>query len=184
MPTRLHCALTFALLLVASAAHGEDVTFYVAPGGNDGASGRSAQEAFATPQRAQAAVRQWKEREGEAGAATVLFGASTYVLTEPLRFGPEDSGSAAAPVTYAAAPGANAVLSGGQRIEGWQKDEQGRWFVDLAEVKAGRWHFRQLFVNGEKRARARTPNEGLLARRRLPGGDAEDSELPHRLPDV
>ena len=63
-----------------------------------------------------------------------------------------------APVVYAAAPGEKVVLSGGRRLEGGRWGEaNGRkaWVVDIPEVKEGRWRFRQLFVNGERRARGR-----------------------------
>ena len=50
------------------------------------------------------------------GPITVLFAAGSYYLAEPLILGPEDSGTADRPITFAAAPGAAVVLSGGARL--------------------------------------------------------------------
>jgi hypothetical protein len=82
------------------------------------------------------------------------------LATIPLVFTAPDSGTAGAPVVWRSAPGEIAVLSGGRVITGWQLGNDGAWFVDLPEVKAGRWYFRQLFINGRRAIRARTPNDG------------------------
>ena len=80
--------------------------------------------------------------------ATVVLRGGTYFLPEPLVFKAEDSG-----VTYAAAPNEKVVVSGGRRLTGWTVDG-GLWTVktDL--------RFNQLFIDGKRRTRARTPNEG------------------------
>ena len=49
---------------------------------------------------------------------------------------------------------------GGRVIRGWQQGEGPLWTAEVPEVKAGAWYFRQLFVNGERRARGRLPQEG------------------------
>jgi hypothetical protein len=48
---------------------------------------------------------------------------------------------------------------------------QKAWVVDLPEVKAGQWRFRQLFVNGERRSRPRLPRQGEYRIESLPGYD-------------
>ncbi len=85
-------------------------------------------------------------------------------------FGPEDSGTASAPITYAAAPGERPVLSGGRPITGWRKFDDKLWTADLPDVKAGHWRFNQLYVGGEPRTRARIPNEGFLRVAACPEG--------------
>src|SRR5689334_2171654 len=80
--------------------------------------------------------------------ATVVLRGGTYFLPETLVFKAEDSD-----VTYAAAANEKVVVSGGRRITGW-KVEGELWTVktDL--------RFNQLFIDGKRRTRARTPNEG------------------------
>jgi hypothetical protein len=93
-----------------------------------------------------------------ARAVTVQVAAGTYELAETLAFGPEDGGTAEHAVTYAAAPGPAPVLSGGRRITGWQRGEGEVWTASVPGVREGTWAFRQLWVNGRRAVRARTPN--------------------------
>lgn len=80
-----------------------------------------------------------------------------YPLTEPLTLGLEDSG-----VTWTAAPGAKPVFSGGHPITDWQKLEDDLWKADIPDVRSGKWYFQQLWINGRRATRARTPNKGFL----------------------
>lgn len=48
------------------------------------------------------------------------------------------------------------VISGGRTITGWKKTGE-RWTTEIPEVREGKWHFRKLFVNGQRRPRARAP---------------------------
>jgi hypothetical protein len=67
---------------------------------------------------------------------------------------------AEAPVRYEAAPGARPVFSGGRVITGFRpaQNEDGLWVAKVPDVAAGTWYFEQLFVNGRRAVRARTPN--------------------------
>ena len=74
-----------------------------------------------------------------------------------MRLTREDSGTADAPVTWAAYPGEFPVLSGGQRIEGWTPRGDGIYCTRLDVASAGRWKSRELFYNGARLRRARYP---------------------------
>ncbi|MBM3500564.1 MAG: right-handed parallel beta-helix repeat-containing protein [Armatimonadetes bacterium] len=89
-----------------------------------------------------------------------------YPLSDTITLTPEDSGSAKTPTVFAAFPGERPIVSGGRRIEGWRKGEGEMWVAAIPEVARGGWYFRQLFVNGRRATRARTPNEGYF---RSPG---------------
>ncbi len=139
--------------------------YYVAPGGHDVWSGKFARPnesgtdgPFATLARARDAVREGKAGAGLKRPVMVLLGGGVYTLQEGVTFGPEDSGTEQYSITYAAFPGEKAVLSGGQKISGWKKGVGKIWTAELPEVKAGGWYFRQLFINGRRAVRARTPN--------------------------
>lgn len=130
--------------------------FYVSTEGNDRWSGMLPEPnpmrtdgPFASIARAQRAAR-------ERGPAAVLIRRGTYFLAEPLMFTPDDSGT-----TYAAYPGEKPVISGGRKITGFTRNNQGAWQVELPEVKAGKWYFRDLYVNGERRSRPRLPTTGF-----------------------
>ena len=76
-------------------------------------------------------------------------------LDEPIAFGPEDSGTDQYAVIYAAYGNEEPLFSGGRRITGWRKVEDGLWQAHVAEVAAGQWWFRQLFADGRRLTRAR-----------------------------
>lgn len=155
------------------------VIFYVALSGNDTWSGKLAEAnaartdgPFATLQRARDAIRQLKREQGGTlrQPVTVFIRGGTYYLREPLMLIPEDSGTAESPVTYAAFQGERPVISGGKVITGWRTVTVGgrqMWAAEIPEVREGKWFFRQLWVNGQRRVRARHPNTGLLRIARL-----------------
>jgi hypothetical protein len=132
--------------------------YYVAPDGSDANPG-TATSPFATLARARDAVRRHL-----AGSLTrdllVLIRGGIYRQEETLTFGPQDSAGEKYSITYAAYPGEKVILSGGRRITGWRKGSGEIWTAELPEVKAGTWYFRQLFVDGRRATRARTPNWG------------------------
>ena len=132
--------------------------FYVAPDGKDANPGAAAAP-FATLARARDAVRQ-RVAEGLTHDLVVLIRGGVYRQEKTLTFGPGDSGTEQHSITYAAYPGEKVVVSGGRSIRGWRKGSGGIWTAELPEVKAGTWCFRQLFVNGRRAIRARTPNWG------------------------
>ena len=176
-------ALVCAILWKVAPALGSE--FYVSPKGNDAGAGTK-NAAFKTIERAREEVRK-KVAAGLREPVTVFLRGGIYELSEPLTFGPQDAGTDAFAVTYAAFPGESVVLSGGRRISNWKKDGtrekdgrrkedgnqkedenrkddgNGRWTANLPDVKAGEWFFRQLTVNGRRAIRARWPDEdGLL----------------------
>lgn len=117
----------------------------VSPAGNDANPG-TIDAPFATIARARDAVR------GKPRPATVVLRGGTHFLPEPLVFKAEDSG-----VTYAASPGEKVVVSGGRRISGWKVDG-GLWSAAVTPA------FNQLFIDGKRRTRARSPNTGEFHR--------------------
>ena len=102
------------------------------------------------------------------GPVTVHLRGGRYELAEPIMLGPDDS----YPVTYKAYRNETPILDGGVRIGNWREQRvNGRkaWVADLPEVAAGKWHFRQLFVNGRRAPRPRLPVNGLFRMLDVPG---------------
>ena len=131
--------------------------FFVSPAGNDANPGTHTKP-FASVTRARDAVRQ-VIAFGLRGDVTVLLNQGVYELSEPLFFGPVDSGSEQFAITYAAQPGETVILSGGKKISGWKRSEGGIWTVAVPGVAEGKWYFRNLFVHGNHAVRARFPNQ-------------------------
>ena len=137
-------------------------TFHVAPSGDDANPG-TPEKPFATLTRARDAVRELKRaRGGLQEPVTVHVRGGRYSLRDTLVLTPEDSGTEKCPITYSAAPGEKPVLCGGRPITGWRPGRGSLWTARVPEVAAGKWYFHQLFVNGTRRTRARTPNDGYL----------------------
>ena len=146
----------------------QNISLYVSPDGNDTWSGRVPEPAasgtdgpFATVARAQSAVRDWREGGALPGPVTVHV-RGVHRLAAPLVFTPDDSGTETCPVTYTTYPGEPCVLSGGRPITDWHPGDRALWTAQLPDVRAGAWHFRQLFGNGRRATRARHPNHGYL----------------------
>lgn len=143
------CGVGVLVAVISAAAAGKEI--FVAPDGKDTNPGTEAKP-FATLGRAQQAARARARQE----AVTVLFESGTYYLSAPIVFGPEDSGSAAAPVTYAARPGAKVVISAGQPLRlQWSPHKNGIWRADTTSLPT---QIDQLFVDGKRRPVARWPN--------------------------
>ncbi len=181
----------FAALLPLQADAPPPVRCFVAPDGDDALDGEAPRRnatsgPFRTLRRAFDEVRKARRANGGDLPATALIElvAGTYVLDEPLLLTSDDGGSDHGPVyVFVVAPedqppGAGpprATISGGRRITDWHRETvAGRdlFVAELADVKAGRWHFRELFVNGERRTRARHPDRGYLAVAALHATDA------------
>jgi hypothetical protein len=167
---RIHQVLVLVGLLGTpplAVAAAEPLLLHVATNGNDQWSGRLATPnanrtdgPLASVTGARDAVRRARAAAGaKPGAVTVRVHGGTYRLETPLMLEPQDSGTAEASVLIEAEPGERPVLSGGRVIAAFQ--QRGHlWEAVVPEVKAGRWYFRQLFVNGQRRQRARSPNAG------------------------
>ncbi|MBN2450255.1 MAG: right-handed parallel beta-helix repeat-containing protein [Lentisphaeria bacterium] len=153
-------------LLGAARAAGPEQVFYVATDGNDRWSGclphanaARTDGPVASLAGARDAVRRFRTEAGREHPVRVRIAPGRYALREAVAFGPEDGGVAGSPVVYEAAdPGDRPLFSGGQRIEGFRDQGEGIWSVHLPEVAAGEWYFEQLWVQGRRATRARSPN--------------------------
>jgi hypothetical protein len=153
-------AWLICLLLACTCNRATAEDFFVAPDGNDASPG-TVEQPFASVARAQKAVRELKAAQGDRGRPVVVsIRGGRYELSEPIVFGPADSGSAQSPVIYQARGDECPVFSGGRSITGWRVTEPGVWKATLPDVKSGKWSFSQLFVNDQRRFRPRLPKKG------------------------
>jgi hypothetical protein len=148
------------------AAPAAPLTLHVAAGANDEWSGRLREpndDLTDGPLASLTGVRDAIRRLRAAGhmepseVIEVAVRGGTYPMVEPLVLEPRDSH-----VTYRARDGDRPIFSGGRPIEGWEPAAGNLWSVRIPEVAEGQWYFQQLFVNGNRRTRARSPNEGYF----------------------
>ena len=116
---------------------------FVSPQGDDLAVG-DRRNPVATPARA-------LELAAGKHGATVHFADGTYELDAPLRLSWEHDG-----VNLVAEGNAEVVLSGGRRLCGWQRQNNGWWRLKMDPAR----RFSQLYVNGERRFRPYRPRSG------------------------
>lgn len=142
--------------------------FYVAIDGNDSWSGKlespnanKSDGPFATIARAVEAVRQIKKDKGNSEAISVVLREGIHFLDKPIALNQKDGGSDTCPMTYMAYPGEKPTISGGRLIKReWKKYKDNIMVCNIPDVKAGKWKFNQLFVNGKRQVRSRIPHEG------------------------
>lgn len=128
-------------------------TYFVSPKGSDNNPGNK-ERPFKTLEKAKTVVRSNPKTE----PTTVYLRAGTYRLSQPLTFTEEDSGQPGAKVRWQNYPedkAGTAILSGGRTLTGWKKNKDGTY-----QANAQGLNFRQLYINGKRMIRARTPNEG------------------------
>ena len=100
-----------------------------------------------------------KQSRGAARPVRIELAAGRFELSEPLALTAADNG-----LTMAAAEGAKPVVAGSVQVKGWKlvDAERGLWQAEVPSVKDGKWRPRQMFVDGRRAQRARTPNEGFF----------------------
>jgi parallel beta-helix repeat protein len=136
--TRLATALLFIVIEVGIAAPAQVIT--VSPAG-------PIKTLLAARDEARA-----QRSSGSTGPITITVRAGTYFLPETLTLGPEDSDT-----IWEAAHGEHPIISGGRTISGWTKTSGAAWTADAPGP-----YFHQLFINGSRATRARTPNDGFF----------------------
>jgi hypothetical protein len=167
---RRHITALLLLIFLTStlglSTRAQAVTVYVSPDGSDSWSGRLAQPnaartdgPVATLERARDLIRQQKSDASLKEPARVIVAGGTYTMMAPLALTPQDSGTDQFGVTYEAAPGVRPVFTGGRIVTGFQQDTDGMWKARISDVASGQWYFEQLFVNGRRAVRARSPNK-------------------------
>ncbi|WP_423146623.1 right-handed parallel beta-helix repeat-containing protein [Rubrolithibacter danxiaensis] len=147
----------------------QSVAYYIAPNGNDEASGYSPKEAFATLEKARDVIRMQRKQSGSDTIFVYLLGGE-YRLKQTFQLSLEDGGTQEAPIIYSALTGEKVVLNGGERITEWKKYKNNIWVANVPQVKKGNWSFNQLFVNGESRKIASLPKKGFYRVKGFPDG--------------
>jgi hypothetical protein len=140
---------------IAASLNAAPLVLHVAPGGVDTASGSQSAPLASLPAALKAARQQRAGNE----SVSILLHSGMFALNQPIRLSPADSG-----ITIAAFGSDKPVISGGRRITEWKNVRDNVWEANVAAVREGRWYFRQLFIDGRRATRARTPNEGTYFR--------------------
>ncbi len=161
-----------------------NIVFYVSPAGNSKNPGTSIEKPFATLDDARDAIRMLKKK-GQINAPVIVYlRGGVYELSETFVLGAEDSGTEDFPITYRAYKNETPVISGGREINAqWIKYKGNIMVCDVPDGIAGQLKFRQLFVNGERMTRARTPDKGNYYKVDMPDKDLGRSAIKYKPSD-
>ncbi|MFD1144253.1 right-handed parallel beta-helix repeat-containing protein [Larkinella insperata] len=135
-------------------------TIYVAPSGNDQNPG-TIRKPLATLAGARNRARLLRRQKPPVGPIEIVVRKGEYVLDEPLLLTAEDAGTEKAPLVFRGEPGDMPVLYGGIRLKGFEKVSDSLWKTEVPDVGRYGWRFEQLYVNGQRATRAKTPNDGF-----------------------
>ena len=139
------------LLFLTTPVQAQPNEYYVSPAGNDNNAG-TLDAPFLTLSKAQQAVR--SVNSNMSTDLYVYLRGGTYYLPSVLALTEADSGTNGHNVIWMAYPGDGIpIISGGTAISGWISTGGG---IYRASGVTG--NFRQLYVNGARAIRARTPN--------------------------
>jgi Right handed beta helix region len=126
--------------------------YYVSPKGNDANAGTEL-EPFATIEKARDTVR--LQNQKMTGNIIVYIKGGTYTLSDTLTFDDRDSGTNGFSIWYKSFQSEKVVISGGQTINKWEEVPGKSYWK--ANFKGD--YFRQFYINGERRQRARSQYE-------------------------
>lgn len=85
----------------------------------------------------------------------VYLRGGTYLVESPINFGSINSGTNGFNISYEAYTGEKPILSAGKSIIGWTPYKDGIWKANVT------FNFRNLYIDGIKAQRGRTPNTDL-----------------------
>jgi hypothetical protein len=155
---QLRLLTAIAVILSPTSLSMAAVEIHVATSGSDDRSG-SSEAPFASIHRAIDELARLRQTGVDSDVHVVIH-EGTYRVAEPLVIGPEHLPAGGNAVIFRSATDAKPVISGGQQLSEWQLDASGTLTTQVPDKEAGKWRFRELFINGERRPRARHPNSG------------------------
>jgi hypothetical protein len=144
---------------IGGSSPAQTIRVYVSTTGSENGDGTS-ENPYNTLRQARDHLRVVRSGSPIRDTAFVIVAGGTYALTEPFLLEPQDGGKPGTPVIYMAARGATPIFDGGHKINGFKVLENGWWQVDVPQVDYWGWTFEQLYVNGRRADRARSPNTG------------------------
>ncbi|MGQ1889000.1 right-handed parallel beta-helix repeat-containing protein [Thermophagus sp. OGC60D27] len=139
---------------------GKNINIYVSANGDDKAPGTKDQP-LASLYGARDFIRQLRETNNLQEEIQVIISGGIYYMTEPVVFTDIDSGGDNAPIVFKAAKGEEPVFVGGIAIENWEKVSDNLWKAKVPEVSRYGLYFEQLYVDGKRAVRAKSPNSGF-----------------------
>jgi hypothetical protein len=139
---------------------------FLSPSGNDNNAG-TIDKPLATLLAARERAREYRKSTSINQPIEVIALEGEYFMFQPLSLTIDDGGTADSPLIFKADEGKKAVFRGGVQMTGFEKVNDKLWRVLVPQVAYYDSYFEQLYVNGRRAVRARTPNSGLYSVRNV-----------------
>jgi len=139
---------------------------YLSPAGNDADQG-TVEHPLATLNAACLKARDLRSKGVADQPVEVIALGGEYFMPQPLVLTPYDAGTEDAPLLIKAEEGARAIFRGGVRLTGFEKVGEKLWRAFIPQVAWYDSYFEQLYVNGRRAVRARTPDHGFYYVRKV-----------------
>lgn len=144
-------------VLFLSQLMGAEKRLYLSPDGDDTHSGTK-DRPLASFEGVRNKIREMRAQQIIKDTIFVEVASGTYAITHPINFTEEDTGSESSPVIYLGDVNNRPIISGGKMITNFEEVSPNLWRAYIPEVVDYGYYFEQLYVNGERRFRAQTPN--------------------------
>ena len=138
-------------------------TIYISPSGDDKNQGTSSHP-LASLEGARNKINEMRRAGSLNDTVWVKIQGGTYYLQQPFVLGKDDSGTKESPIVFQGDNDDRPLFCGGMEVGPFQVVSPRLWKVYIPEVARYGFSFEQLYVNGERRYRAQTPNRGEFYR--------------------
>lgn len=133
---------------------------YLSPAGNDNNTG-TIDSPLGTLNAARDKAREYKLSGRTEQPVEVIVDGGEYFMLQPLKLSTDDGGTKEAPLVFKAEPGKKAIFRGGVQISGFEEVTDRLWRAFIPQVAYYHSYFEQLYVNGRRAIRARSPDTGF-----------------------
>jgi len=159
MKIQLTVRLMIALFLLASGTlYAQKI--YLSPAGNDSNPG-TIEKPLATLNGARDKAREFRKALPADQTIEVIALEGEYFMFQPLNLTIEDGGRPEVPFIFKSETGKKVIFRGGVKLSGFEKVDDKLWKAFVPQVAYYDSYFEQLYVNGKRATRARTPNQGF-----------------------
>jgi hypothetical protein len=135
---------------------------YLSPAGDDNNAG-TFDKPLATLIAARNKAREFRRNIQSNQPVEIIALAGEYFMLQPLNLDAGDGGTPDSPLIFKTETGKRAIFRGGVQITGWEKVNDKLWKAFVPQVAFYNSYFEQLYVNGKRAVRARTPNNGFYS---------------------
>ncbi|HUX96986.1 MAG TPA: hypothetical protein VMV47_14720 [Bacteroidales bacterium] len=159
MKLQLSVILLFGMLFIGRGVV-QCQKIYLSPSGNDANTG-TIERPLASLYAARDKARELRKSGNISQPVEVIALAGEYFMIQPLFLTSDDSRTKDSPLIFKSEEDSKAILRGGIKLEDFEQINDHLWRVFVPQVAFYNSYFEQLYVNGQRAVRARTPNEGF-----------------------